>query len=422
MYKISQYNIIKKYDNVIIAYNSYSKASLILDESSNLDAFENIDSFNKLDEDTKKIMIDNGFIIDSNRNEIDEIKYMYEKKFYDKSFFNIVLVPSLSCNFACPYCFEKNLKCGKENIKHYFKTLKKFASKEFKNHKCVQISLFGGEPLLFYKEFLEFLEWVKCDSSQKQYDYFTSIVTNGSLLTKDMLDNLLLNNLRMLQITIDSDKETHNITRKFKNGTPSFDILIDKIELVTKTISKNDNFNFVLRINLSNTTVEKVEKSLLYINEESRSKINLLFRSIYNTHAYMDDNMNSNDKIYEYLSMGQRLGFNILQDGFKYQSCEACADEKFFYLMPDLTTWKCINDLNYDNACIGKINDDGDLILEPQKNVNWSKNAMNVFNDPQCLSCKLLPDCYGGCILKKCKTCEKQCRPFEMISMYHVFR
>lgn len=422
MYKISKYNIIKEYEDKIIAYNSYTKANLFLEKGSSTLALEDIDEFEKLDQETKKILIKNGFVIEEDRDEYAEIKYMYEKKYYDKTFFNIVLVPSLSCNFSCPYCFEKDLKCGKENTKSYFSTLKKFAKRNFKNYRCVQISLFGGEPLLFAKEFIEFLNWVKKDALNNNYKYFTSIVTNGSLLTENILENLLNHDLRMLQITIDSDKQTHDMTRKFKNGKPSFDLLIEKAHMIVERTKKHKNFKFVLRINLSNTTVKKVKESLEYINPKYRSDIYLLIRSVYNTHAYKDKNNNNNSQIDNYFKMGKELGFKIFQESFQYQSCESCADDKFFYLMPDLSVWKCINDLNYDNAKIGKILENGDIIIDPKKTVLWSKNAMSAFSDKKCINCKLLPDCYGGCILKKCKSCKRQCRPFEMTSIFHTFR
>ena len=328
MYKISKYNIVKKLDDKIIVYNSYTKASLFLEKDSDVNAFEDIDAFNKLDGDTKKVLIDNGFVIDKNRDEFAEIKYMFEKKYYDKTFLNVVLVPSLACNFSCPYCFEKDLKCGKENIKKYFSALKNFAKNNFKDFKCIQISLFGGEPLLFAKDCLEFLKWVNKDSKEKHYEYFTSIVTNGSLLTEDILDKLIDNNLKMLQITLDSDKETHDLTRKFKTGEPSFDLLISKIEMIIQKTKKLKDFNFVLRINLSNTNVNKVKESLEYIKTKYRSKVNLLIRSVYNTHAYKDNNENDNSQIDTYFKMGQDLGFSIFQESFQYQSCEARPNEK----------------------------------------------------------------------------------------------
>ena len=120
MYKISKYNIIKRYDDKIIVYNSYTKANMFLSKDSSTEAFEDIKEFEKLDDDTKKLLIDNGFVIDENRDELAEIKYMFEKRYYDKTFLNIVLVPSLACNFSCPYCFEKDLSSGRENVKHCY--------------------------------------------------------------------------------------------------------------------------------------------------------------------------------------------------------------------------------------------------------------------------------------------------------------
>ena len=420
-YKVSKYNIVKEDNDKIIVYNSYTKASLFLEKGSDTKAFEDIKEFNKLDEDTKKVLIDNGFIIDKNRDELLEIKYMYEKRYYNESTLNIVLVPSLSCNFACPYCFEKDLKCGKENVKDYFETLKKFGTKSFANYRSVHLSLFGGEPLLCAKEFIEFLDWVKKDSAKKGYEYFTTAVTNGSLLTKEILKSLLDHNLKLMQITIDSDKETHDKTRRFRNGAPSFDVLIEKIKMIVTITKNNKDFKFLLRINLNNTTIERVQASLNEIPKKYRSKVNLLIRSIYNTHAYNEKNENNNSQIDKYFEMGKAMGFKIFQESFVYQSCEACAGNKFFYLLPDLTAWKCINDLKFYDACIGKITPDGILEYNITNNVKWAKEAMSTFADEECLNCKKLPDCYGGCILHKCKQCKKQCRPFEMTSIFHTF-
>ena len=117
--RISNYNIIKKYPDKVLVYNSFSKASIILKDDSNIDMFENIESFNKLSHEEKKILIDNGFVVDDNRDEFNEIKYIYEQKFFDTSILNIVLVPTLLCNFKCPYCCEKDYTCGEENVKKY---------------------------------------------------------------------------------------------------------------------------------------------------------------------------------------------------------------------------------------------------------------------------------------------------------------
>ena len=357
--KISKYNIIKEIDNKILIYNSFTKASLFLEKDSNTKMFEDIKEFEKLGEDEKKILIHNGFVIEDNRDEFSELKYIYEQRYFATDYFNIILVPSLSCNFGCPYCCEKDYNCGKDNIKKYFSILKKYAKNNFKLHTKVQISLFGGEPLLFAKDCLDFLHWVKEDSEKNSYEYFTTIVTNGSLLTKEILEKLAKYNLYSLQITIDSDKENHDRMRTFKDGKASFDLLINKINMVAKESVKYDKFKFVMRINLNNTTVDKVRKTLLCVDEKQRKNVHLLIRTIYNTHAYKEENTNSVNELKEYFDLGAKLGFNILKEKYNYQTCESCGDRKMFYLMPDLSLWKCINDIGYDKCKIGFLNSNG---------------------------------------------------------------
>ena len=260
--KISNYNIIKKEENGVLVYNSFSKASILLESDSETKAFEDISEFKKLSNDEQKILKDNGFVIEDDRDEFSEIKYMYEQKYFDTEYFNIILVPSLLCNFGCPYCCEKDYTCGKENIEKYFTVLRKYAESNFHLHNVVQISLFGGEPLIYARECLEFLDWVEKDAKKQKYKYFTSIVTNGSLLTEEILMHLLKRNLYSLQITIDSDKQNHDSMRVFKNGNPSFDLLMKKSNMVVEKSKGQKKFKFVLRINLNNTNTEKVRHTL----------------------------------------------------------------------------------------------------------------------------------------------------------------
>lgn len=420
--RISNYNIIKKYPDKVLVYNSFSKASIILKDDSNIDMFENIESFNKLSHEEKKILIDNGFVVDDNRDEFNEIKYIYEQKFFDTSILNIVLVPTLLCNFKCPYCCEKDYTCGEENVKKYFEILKKYAINNFSKHECVQISLFGGEPLIHIDECLKFLDWVKKDSKKNNYKYITSIVTNGSLLTENNLKALLDHNLYSLQITIDSDKENHDKMRIFKNNSPSFDFLIKKINMVITNSQNYKNFKFVLRINLNNTNVHKVRETLELIEKKNRSKVYLLIRAIYNTHAYNEYNTNNLGELKDYFDLGKELGFNILQEKYNYQTCEACGDRKFFYLMPNLSLWKCINDIGYKNGCIGELDENGNIQLIPENVISWYKNCMSGFLDKECINCKMLPDCLGGCPLYKCKhEGKKNCRTFDMSCLPFIY-
>lgn len=419
--KISFYNIEKEFNDNILIYNTFSKASIFLEKGSDTSCFHDIESFKKMSKKEQKLLIDNGFVVDDDRDEFLELKYIFEQKFFDTENINIILVPSLLCNFNCPYCFEKNYNYDDSAIKKYFKTLQLYAEKNFKNHKNVQISLFGGEPLLYAKQFLQFLGWVEEDSKVNGYSYFTTLTTNGSLLTQKILEDLLKHNLYSIQITIDSDKEIHDRLRTFKDGQPSFDLLIKKINDFTPILKQHKETNFVVRINLNNTTPERVKKSLENIKVENRPYINLLIRAIYKTHAYKDDNTNSTNSLQEYFDIASSMGFVVLKDKYYFQTCEACGDRKNFYLMPDLSMRKCANDLSNDKVCIGKLDENGNPILNVENIVNWYKTCTEPFINPKCIKCKQLPDCLGGCPLYRLKNNKCSCRSFDMSSLPFIY-
>lgn len=225
-----------------------------------------------------------------------------------------------------------------------------------------------------------------------------------------------------LQITIDSDKDNHDKMRIYQNGNPSFDLLIEKINEVIPLGNEYENFKFVLRINLNNTNIKKVNETLMRINHKQREKTHLLIRAIYNTHAYNEKNENSVFELQEYFDLGMELGFNVLKEKYQYQTCESCGDRKTFHLMPDLSIWKCINDMGYEKSKIGSIKEDGTIELIPENIVNWYKSCMSAFSDSECLECKMLPDCLGGCPLYKCKNKgRKSCRSFDMMSLPSIY-
>lgn len=90
--------------------------------------------------------------------------------------------------------------------------------------------------------------------------------------------------------------------------------------------------------------------------------------------------------------------------------------------MPDLSIWKCINDIGYEKANIGRISDNGDINLIPGNVVSWYKNSMRAFYDEECINCKMLPDCLGGCPLFNCKNSSlKSCKSFDMVSLPSLY-
>lgn len=417
--KYSKYNIITKNDDLnYVLYNSVTKASIEITEDYKQKIENNIvDGFN---EQELSILTKNGFIIEDDRDETKELQYMFNMTYFRQDQLNVAIVPTLKCNFNCPYCFEKVVQDQYENDK-YFDVLKKYAKQNFHYHSSVQISLFGGEPLVKEKQVLDFLNFALEDSKKYDYKLRVNITTNGSLLTESNVMEMLKCGLFAMQITLDGGSESHNKTRCFASGKPSFDLLIQKIKMVLKLTENCEDFTMIIRVNLNNNSDDDLNEILNCFTLEERKRLNFMVRVVYNTDKYKKDNSNNLDNLKPFYEVAVNSGAKILKNHFFYQPCEACANNRFFYLMPDLTMWKCINDLNFKKAMFGEILEDGSVKINFENMVDWYKSA-NCFEDQNCLNCKKLPDCFGGCVLKKVKTGKRNCKTFDMACLPYCMK
>ena len=58
---------------------------------------------------------------------------------------------------------------------------------------------------------------------------YVNIITNGLLLTPEVVDRLLPFGLNGVKITLDGDRDTHNRMRPLRGGQGTFDRIIENI-------------------------------------------------------------------------------------------------------------------------------------------------------------------------------------------------
>lgn len=276
----------------------------------------------------------------------------------------------------------------------------------------MHFSFFGGEPLIKKNKMFDLAEFSKKLDS---FNLDCSITTNGSLLEENDIKKLINYNCKYLQITLDGSEEQHNNSRTFKNGKPSFSLLIEKIKLAAKLTQNIDDFKVILRFNLLNNTLDDVSKTLDLIDDDLRKKIHVMFRAVFNTDCFTEQNSNTNSNIDDFNAMAVEKGFTVFQNKRFFSYCEACGDIHTLHILPDLTLWKCISDLDFDKACIGKLNNDGTISWNTSNVINWFKYC-DFTEDSECKKCSLLPDCLGGCAMFKCKNKMKRCDEFHELT------
>lgn len=428
--KFSNYNVFRRINGNPYVYNSVTKAFLRVSDTAlpfEDSTLTNVEQF--FQEDDLTVLIENGFVVEDNFDELKALEFIYKKSFFNATDLTLILTPTFECNFACPYCFEAPQRGANttvpqratKTVERYFSSLEKYAKKHFHLYRHVELSLFGGEPLLLFENFSNFLNYTKALSEEQRFSYSTSITTNGSLLNKDVVHTLVQHHCRSLQITIDGGIDSHNKTRAFKgSGAPSFDLLMHIINHDLAEYYEQENATFYLRINLQNNGVDEIRNALSHVDEAIRHYVTVIIRAVYSTECYHEQNTNSVEDLMEYYNMAAELGFRVSTNGYFNRSCEACCDEGVYFLTPDLGVWKCVNTMSLQNGKVGDITENGDLEIDAAKMIDWYK-AADCFSDSKCLNCKLLPDCFGGCILFNSVNGKRLCTPFDMTGLSYFY-
>lgn len=91
------------------------------------------------------------------------------------------------------------------------------------------------------------------------------MVTNGSLFTPKIINNLYKLHLRNIQITLDGTAETHNKRRFYKNGTPSF----YDIENNIKMLLHNTNIKLTIQVGVDIENHDAYENLYEYLKNDT---------------------------------------------------------------------------------------------------------------------------------------------------------
>src|SRR5438093_8297730 len=94
------------------------------------------------------------------------------------------------------------------------------------------LTFFGGEPLLNLPVMYALAERLWKATRERGVGHYVNIITNGLLLTPDVVDRMSPLGLNGVKITLDGDRNTHDRMRPLRGGQGTFDRIIDNIRAV----------------------------------------------------------------------------------------------------------------------------------------------------------------------------------------------
>lgn len=282
--------------------------------------------------------------------------------------FHLILFPTEQCNFRCVYCYE-DFSVGKmpDWVVDATKTL---LAKKIPQLRILELSWFGGEPLLAKDIMLDLAQYAYDLAQQYGCVLIGDTTTNGSLLDVRTLTRLVELKQNRFQISIDGAQEVHDQTRVTRNGRGSFAKIWQRLMDAAAT---DLDFRIVLRIHLTSQNQASVEEFCQLYNQHLAHdpRFSLFFKAIENLGG---DNQTQIQKLSN--AGSPRKVAALLQETYDPKTttdnyiCYA-AKPNSLAIRANGSLSKCTVALQDEKNQIGKIQPDGTLEIHQQKFSTW---------------------------------------------------
>lgn len=383
--KWNRYNYIKKENNNnYLLFNSSTNNYMFMVEEIKELINDNMYSVNKIESihpDLYFFLKKKMFIVDEHFDEVKAaiIQIKKERNLSDR--FEIIINSTLDCNLRCWYCYESRQKKSHVNDNTLRSIMCLIKNKvESQELKIIDISFFGGEPLLeFNRVIWPIIEYTKKICAENRKEFHFAIITNGVLLTRKIVDKLYENDIRcFFQIPFDGNEEYHNKIKKFSNGKGTFDKTI-----INVMYALSQGFRIIIRCNYTSESLNSFDELISIFTEFAGECIDYGLLT------------------FDYHKVWQAKGNEGMQNVVdKYKDRTNFLNNSFYQCYADRENSVAINYNGDIYNCTandfipdyreGYLNEDGKIIY----NEKHKKRMESRFSDKNCLDCMVFPICY----------------------------
>lgn len=331
-------------------------------------------------------------------------------------FQELLIEVTTGCNLRCKYCvFSGNYtnqrvhgtkmidfqQC-KKTIDLYFRYL--YEAKKYNENIKPTIAFYGGEPLLNYNVIKKSVDYIHKIYNGKIY---ITLTTNGTLLTDEMID-YFVNNDVILIFSIDGPSKEHNRNRVFKNDMGSFDIAYSN---AIKYSKKKKDIVFVISVYDPKTNFDEFLK--FFANSKYLYNLAISPVNPYDTKYY--DNFSAEDykKYNEYFinlkkDFFANLNSKTKDDPYKSIINLLIGKQTFSVLMRKTNGISNKKSIKFTGACIPgeKLFADIDGNLRPCEKVVPGMNIGNINTGIDFAKIKNYLNQYNNQIVKHCLNCK----------------
>lgn len=320
----------------------------------------------------------------------------------------VLLVPTYTCNLACPYCYQNGIKYKKDLIsKEVVDAFFAHIEEQFPSRKPF-ITLFGGEALNGSVRQKEMIDYIVKKAAKG--GYAISAVTNGYDLL-DYLDLLQQAKVKEIQVTLDGPQAIHDQRRHTAGGQGTYAQIMDGLE---EAIKRGIPINLRAVVDRSNfedlvTLAEDLDQRgwLDLPAQRFKTQIGRNYE-LFECYATPDHLLGHAEHWAYFIQLAEKHPLlkklhspefkgihHLVQTGElylpSYDTCPACKTEWVYDLYGDI--YGCTATTGQDAFKLGTFYPE--YQINKCEVIEWQER--NVLTIPECKTCEVSLICGGGC-------------------------
>jgi uncharacterized protein len=386
-----------------LAFNSMT-GSFALWEEEDIETFRGIEAGEKRmgDEDVRPFAR-MGYAVRQGTDEVSELELRYNAYRNNPGGLILTVAPTLACNFACDYCFQgldKPNEMMKEEVQD---AILEFVEEESRYFRTLNMTWYGGEPLLAMKVIRSLSKKIFDIIDPKQRGYTGFIVTNGFRLTRKVAQELLDLRVTKAQVTFDGAEHDHDERRPLVSGRGTFNTLVDNIQDVVE----NTDLVVLVRVNIDGRNKDRIVQLMEMLEERGlsgRNNFGMYFAPVEGT---TDACSSCSDESMTKTEYG-RLEAELTRIALSKQLCGVpkaptwmgvcvAARPRGVVVVPSGDVHKCWDTVMLPEKRIGSIYEP-EKLQDDELHKRWLQ--WTPFGNDVCRDCKILPNCAGMCPYK----------------------
>ncbi len=172
-----------------------------------------------------------GVLVADRGAEVEEALGFLDRANRETNGLTIAVILGMECNFRCSYCYEGTLKGPGRMERSTEERLAAFVGERFRpGMDTVVVDFYGGEPLLYQDAVVRISGRLKSLVEERGGRFHCTLVTNGSLLTPEIVDELNPLGLMGVRVTLDGPQEIHDRFRPFRSGQGSYEAIVTNLK------------------------------------------------------------------------------------------------------------------------------------------------------------------------------------------------